>query len=99
MFIYFVNYFNWSDSVYCPVFHEDEYDKNEFEKICKDVALKVIDNINQHNEDMNLSGKSISKYELLEGMVELLCSDYGFEKKSILMYDVDTEIVDAHEKF
>ena len=99
MFVYFVNYFNWSDSVYYPVFHEKEFSKSEFKEVCDEVASKVIENIHQHNEDLNLRDVSISKFDLLDGIVEMLCSEYGFVRIDVLAYDIEDGIVDAHRRF
>ena len=99
MFIYFVNYYNWSDSVYYPVFHEKEYGKEEFKNICNEVSSKVIEKFHQDNEDLNLIGVGISKYDLLDGIVDMLCSDYGFVRIDILSYDIEDQIVDAHGRF
>ena len=99
MFVYFINYFNWSDSVYHPVFHEEEFSKDEFNKFCVEASDKTVERLISHNEDIGMDWLGVSKYDLLEGIVDVLCEDYGFVKLDVLGYDIEEQIVDAHNRF
>lgn len=98
MFVYFVNYYNWSDSVYYPVTHVDEFSKEEFKDMCDKASGIVAERIMKHNQDIYLDSSCVSKYDLLDGIVEVLCSDFGFSRLDILCYDLDDKLVDVHNR-
>jgi len=94
-----VNYYNWSDSVYYPVTHAEEFNKEEFKEICDNASKMVVEKIIEHNRDIHLESSCISKYDLLEGIVEVLCSEaFGFSRLDVMCYDLDEELVDVHNK-
>lgn len=99
MFVYFINYFNWSDSVYHPVFHKKEFSKEEFNKVCVEASDEVVKRLRSHNEDIGMDWLGISKDDVLDGIVDVLCEDYGFVKLGVLGYDIEEQIVDVHNKF
>ena len=98
MFVYFLNYFNWEDSEYRPIFHNDKLDKKTFNNYCSSASDTAIKNILGHNENIGLSNAPISKYDFMDELVKVLCDEYGFMVYGVLGYDIEDDNVKEYLK-
>ena len=44
LYCYMVSFYNYSDSEFLPIFHEKKFTKEEFQKICTEIANKIHEN-------------------------------------------------------
>lgn len=68
MYCYILTYWNYEDSMLLPIFHENKYSLEEFDKICQDAKEKAK---SLHDYDT----KEYSIYALYHVLIE----EYGFK--------------------
>ena len=76
LYCYMVSFYNWSDSDFRPIFHEEKFTKEEFQEICNEIKKKI-----ENNED--------NKYEWgYPSTFMKYAREYGFIDIDVL--EVDT---------
>ena len=76
LYCYMVSFYEYSDSEFIPIFHEQKYTKEEFQNICNEIKAKILK-----------ANENVWSWQYPSKFIEY-AEEYGFKEVPIL--EVDT---------